>query len=149
MVARTGETVTGADLYGDAMDTTNPQTAPAAPRRRTGRILASTALLLVLLAIVIGRWLSPNLVVGTIEGRSCDDASGYCVAHVTRGEWILLAPYDEWKVSTKSNPDRYYGAKNPFSEYADLTITMTGDVSISDGTLTLTWSQATLARLAD
>ncbi|SDS47545.1 hypothetical protein [Actinoplanes derwentensis] len=127
-----------------------PSQSPAvtsAPRR-TGRTVAVVALLL-LFGVLFGRWMSPSLVIATDTNRHCDDASGYCVDHVTRGELLFLAPYDEFHVNTKDNPGRFYGAKNPFTDDADLTYGTGGAVSVTDGRITLIWDKDVLARLAD
>ncbi|WP_033346172.1 hypothetical protein [Catenuloplanes japonicus] len=125
----------------------SPEIAPARSRRG---IVVGVVLFLLLLVVVTGRWFSSNLVAGsTVEDRVCDDTTGWCVEHVTRADWLILAPYDEWHVMTKTNSGRYYSADNPFDEYSDITYDLSNGVSITDGTVTLTWPKPVLDRLGD
>jgi hypothetical protein len=119
---------------------------------RTPRRLAVLGLLLLLL-VLLGRWLSPNLNVGTsVTGKWCENRSGYCLEHVERGEWVFLAPVDELHVTYRSQA-RYYSVQNPFADGADLAVTFgdNGDhgVSVTDGSAVISWPAATLDRLGD
>ncbi len=68
---------------------------------------------------------------------------------MTRGDLIFLAPYDEFHVSAKNNSGRFYSAANPFDPDAELSYGTGGEVTITDGTITLTWNKDILARLGD
>jgi hypothetical protein len=116
---------------------------------RPRRIVAAVALVLLLL-VLLGRWLSPNLTLGTsVTGRWCEDESGYCVEHVERGERLFLTPFDEFQVRYRAQP-RFYAATNPFGDDPDLQVTFGDDgVSVTDGAAVLSWPAATLARLGD
>jgi hypothetical protein len=128
----------------------SPAPAVATAPRRHGAAVTLVVILFLLLLVVIGRWLSPNLNVGTtVADRTCENLGGYCIEHVTRGEWVFLAPVDEWHVLTESDTGRYYTANNPFAPGADVSYGVGGGVSVTDGTITLTWNEAVLARLGD
>ena len=118
-------------------------------RRPAGWIVAGLALALLFL-VLLGRWMSPGLVIGTsVTSRWCEDKSGYCVEHVVRGERVLLAPFDEFHLVYKGQP-RYYAVTNPFAGGDDLSVRFGEDgVSVTDGSAVLSWPAATVARLGD
>ncbi|MDR7275543.1 hypothetical protein [Catenuloplanes atrovinosus] len=114
---------------------------------RAGRIAVVAVLALLVLAVLTGRWLSPNLLLGTRTTElSCRD--GLCVEQVRRGETLILAPYDRIRVGVRGGA-RAYVADNPFGD-SPLTVEWAGGgVRITDGTATLSWDAAVLARLGD
>lgn len=124
--------------------------SPSVPRtrRRLGRVV--TVVAVGLLLVLLGRWFSSNLNVGTsVNGKWCENTSGYCVEHVQRGEWVFLAPVDELHVTYHAQP-RYYSVANPFGADAELSVEFGADgVSVTDGSAVLSWPALTLARLGD
>ncbi|MET0493846.1 MAG: hypothetical protein ABW000_12030 [Actinoplanes sp.] len=119
-------------------------------RRPAARIVAGLALVLLLLLVLFGRWISPNLLIGTsVTGKWCEDKSGYCVEHVVRGERVFLAPFDELHLIYRAQP-RYYAVTNPFGSSADLSVQFGEDgVRVTDGSAVLSWPAATVARIGD
>ncbi|MDQ0364065.1 hypothetical protein [Catenuloplanes indicus] len=117
-------------------------------KARAGRVALGVVLGLLVLAVLAGRWLSPNLLFATkADQLGCQ--AGYCVERVHRGERLFLAPYDEIWVSLRDG-GRFYSAKNPFDHGEALTVDWTGGgVRVTDGVVTLSWDAATLQRLGD
>ncbi|MDP9794039.1 hypothetical protein J2S43_002551 [Catenuloplanes nepalensis] len=117
-------------------------------KSRAGRVALTVVLVLLALSVLAGRWLSPNLLFATkAEQLGCQ--GGFCVERVHRGERLFLAPRDEIWVSMHDGA-RFYSAKNPFGDGDTLTVDWAGGgVRVTDGTVSLSWDAATLARLGD
>ncbi len=124
--------------------------APPAPARPHPLRWIAAVIALALIPVLFGRWLSTNLTIGTeVTDRWCEQSTGFCVEHVERRDWLILTPVDEFHLVHRGQP-RYYTADNPFGADPALTVDFTdAGVSLTDGTATLTWPAATLARLGD
>ncbi|MCE0536717.1 hypothetical protein LWF15_14510 [Kineosporia rhizophila] len=143
------------------MKTAKTQPLPSGPnspgsargtRRRQWPLMIGTAVVVVL--FILGcRWMVGDslAVFEKVARQDCQD-DGYCVSWVSYPELLVAGGRQEVHVYQAGHAgDRFYVAPDPFQgDLSGVSVTMDEEgVSITDGSVTLSWSAQTLERLGD